>query len=79
VLKYYVENVDGFSVPVTIPEDPPPAKVQEQTSDIYIILTVVFSCVVTACVIAIIIIQRRKSTSHLALCESYLQEVLQWG
>jgi preprotein translocase subunit SecG len=45
----------------------------------YIILTVIFSCWVTACVIAVIIIQQRKSTSHLALCESYLQEVLQWG
>jgi hypothetical protein len=66
-----------FAVPVIIPEHPPPAKVQEQTSDTYIILTVVFSCLVTACVIGIVIIQRRKSISHLALCKSYLQGVLQ--
>ncbi|GFG37443.1 hypothetical protein Cfor_07170 [Coptotermes formosanus] len=62
-----VNSKRGLHQKFTIPEDPPPAKAQEQTADTYIILTVIFSCLVTACVIVIITIRKRKSASLLEL------------
>jgi hypothetical protein len=78
-----VQYIDGFfcftMFSVTIPEEPTLGRAQEISPDNYILLVVVFLCLVVVCFVILMIIRKRKTKSLFEeLCENSFHHFQKW-